>query len=98
VQAAGLARVRHGALRPEEITGALCQRLSMGALPDAELMVRSSGEYRISNFLLWHGAYAELFFTTRLWPDFTVADFEEALAFFASRERRFGRVPAQRAS
>ena len=70
----------------------------MGALPDAELMVRSSGEYRISNFLLWHGAYAELFFTTRLWPDFTVADFEEALAFFASRERRFGRVPAQRAS
>jgi undecaprenyl diphosphate synthase len=88
-----------GALRPEEISEQrFATATSLGALPDAELMIRTGGEQRLSNFLLWHCAYAELYFTPRLWPDFGVADFEEALAFFASRERRFGQVPAQRAS
>jgi undecaprenyl diphosphate synthase len=88
-----------GALRPEEITEQrFAAATSLGALPDAELLIRTGGEQRLSNFLLWHCAYAELYFTPRLWPDFGVADFEEALAFFASRERRFGQVPAQRAS
>jgi undecaprenyl diphosphate synthase len=88
-----------GALRPEEITEQrFAAATSLGAVPDAELMIRTGGEQRLSNFLLWHCAYAELYFTPRLWPDFCVADFEEALAFFASRERRFGQVPAQRAS
>ena len=88
-----------GALRPEEITEArFAAATSLGTLPDAELLIRTGGEQRLSNFLLWHCAYAELFFTPRLWPDFGIADFEEALAFFASRERRFGQVPAQRAS
>lgn len=88
-----------GAMRPEEITEErFAKALSLGTLPDAELLIRTGGEQRLSNFLLWHCAYAELFFTPRLWPDFGVTDFEEALAFFASRERRFGQVPGQRAS
>ncbi|HEY1491408.1 MAG TPA: polyprenyl diphosphate synthase [Steroidobacteraceae bacterium] len=88
-----------GALRPEEITEArFAAATSLGALPDAELLIRTGGEQRLSNFLLWHCAYAELYFTPALWPDFGVAHLEEALAFFASRERRFGQVPAQRAS
>jgi undecaprenyl diphosphate synthase len=88
-----------GALRPEEITEArFAAATSLGALPDAELLIRTGGEQRLSNFLLWHCAYAELYFTPALWPDFGVADLEAALAFFASRERRFGQVAAQRAS
>ncbi len=88
-----------GALRPEEITEArFAAATSLGTLPDAELLIRTGGEQRLSNFLLWHCAYAELHFTPTLWPDFGIADFEAALEFFASRERRFGQVPAQRAS
>jgi undecaprenyl diphosphate synthase len=80
-----------GAMRPEEITESrFAEALALGDLPDADLVIRTGGEQRISNFLLWNAAYAELFFTTRLWPDFSVADLEEALAFFAARERRFG--------
>ncbi len=88
-----------GALRAEDITEErFASATSLGGLPDAELLIRTGGEQRMSNFLLWHAAYAELYFTPRLWPEFALADFEEALAFFASRERRFGQVPAQRAS
>jgi undecaprenyl diphosphate synthase len=88
-----------GALRADEITEErFAAATSLGGLPDAELLIRTGGEQRLSNFLLWHAAYAELFFTPRLWPEFGLADFEEALAFFAGRERRFGQVPAQRAS
>ena len=54
----------------------------------------TGGEHRISNFLLWQLAYAELYFTERLWPDFTARDLDDALSFFASRERRFGQRPA----
>jgi undecaprenyl diphosphate synthase len=63
-----------------------------------DLLIRTGGEQRLSNFLLWDAAYAELYFTPRLWPEFSVSDLEEALRFFASRERRFGRIAAQRAS
>ncbi len=74
----------------------------LAGVPDADLMIRTGGEQRISNFLLWHGAYAELFFSPVLWPEFGVAEFEAALGFFAGRERRFGltqdQLPAQAAA
>ncbi|HLY53059.1 MAG TPA: polyprenyl diphosphate synthase [Steroidobacteraceae bacterium] len=83
-----------GALQPEEIgEERFALALSLGSLPDVDLHIRTGGEQRISNFLLWHLAYAELYFTQRLWPDFSVSDLEEALEFFATRERRFGQRP-----
>ena len=88
-----------GALRPEEISEArLGAVLQLAGLPEADLLIRTGGEQRLSNFLLWDLAYAELYFTPCLWPDFQAADFERALEFFAGRERRFGQTPAQRAS
>ena len=66
-------------------------------VPDVDLLIRTGGEQRLSDFLLWECAYAELLFTPRLWPDFSAADFDHALADFAGRERRFGRVPALQA-
>jgi undecaprenyl diphosphate synthase len=88
-----------GALRPEEISEeALAARLALAGLPEADLLIRTGGEQRISNFLLWDLAYAELYFSTRLWPDFALSDLEEALAYFAGRERRFGRIAAQRSA
>jgi undecaprenyl diphosphate synthase len=98
VQAArALARdCARGALSADEISEERFARaLSLGALPDADLVIRTGGEQRISNFLLWNLAYAELYFTPRLWPDFSRADFEAALEFFAQRERRFGQTSAQ---
>jgi undecaprenyl diphosphate synthase len=65
----------------------------LGDAPDVDLLVRTGGEQRLSDFLLWECAYAELLFTSRMWPDFGRADLEEAVAEFYSRERRFGRVP-----
>jgi undecaprenyl diphosphate synthase len=59
-------------------------------LPDPDLLIRTSGEQRISNFLLWQCAYAELVFTPTLWPDFGRADLEQAIADFGGRERRYG--------
>ncbi len=80
-----------GALRPEELDEArFAAALSLASLPEADLLIRTGGEYRISNFLLWDLAYAELYFSARLWPDFAVGDLEDALEFFAHRERRFG--------
>lgn len=64
--------------------------LALAGLPDPDLFIRTGGEQRISNFLLWNLAYTELYFTDRLWPDFDVAAFEAALAHFAARQRRFG--------
>jgi undecaprenyl diphosphate synthase len=88
-----------GALRPEEITeAAFAARLALAGLPDPDLHIRTGGEHRISNFLLWQLAYAELYFTERLWPEFSPADLGAALGFFASRERRFGQRPAAAAS
>jgi len=88
-----------GALRPEELTEErFAQALALAGLPAADLLIRTGGERRISNFLLWDIAYAELYFTDRLWPDFTLDDLADALAFFAGRERRYGETPAQRAA
>ncbi len=64
--------------------------LALGDAPDPDLLIRTGGEQRISNFLLWNLAYAELWFTECLWPDFDAQEFDEALAFYASRQRRYG--------
>jgi undecaprenyl diphosphate synthase len=69
--------------------------LSTGGIPDPELLIRTSGELRISNFLLWQLAYAELYFTTKLWPDFGKEDFYDAISDFQKRERRFGKTSEQ---
>ena len=66
--------------------------LESAFMPDPDLIIRTSGESRLSNFMLWQAAYAELYITQTLWPDFTEADFRQALAMFSGRERRFGRV------
>ena len=65
----------------------------LGDAPDVDLLIRTGGEQRLSDFLLWESAYAELVFTKRMWPDFGRADLEEAVAEYYSRERRFGRIP-----
>ena len=65
------------------------------AVPDVDLLIRTGGECRISNFLLWQSAYAEIYFTERLWPDFAAGDLEDALAWYVRRERRFGRTSEQ---
>ena len=66
--------------------------LYTGDLPDPDLLIRTGGEMRISNFLLWQSAYAELYFTDTLWPEFKPAELDKAIAWFASRKRRFGRA------
>lgn len=78
---------------PEDIE--LKPYLSMAYAPDPDLIVRTGGEQRISNFLLWQGAYAELYFTETLWPDFDAQEMDKALAWFGQRERRFGQAGAQ---
>jgi undecaprenyl diphosphate synthase len=64
-------------------------------IPDPELLIRTSGEYRISNFLLWQIAYGELYFTEVLWPDFTKEELYKAIINYQSRERRFGKTSEQ---
>jgi undecaprenyl diphosphate synthase len=73
----------------------ISDRLSLGGLPDPDLLIRTGGEYRISNFLLWNLAYSELYFTAGLWPDFDERELERALDFYRDRQRRFGRTPEQ---
>lgn len=73
-----------------EISAGIQQRLCLAALPEPDLLIRTSGEKRISNFYLWQLAYTEFYFTDVLWPDFTAEEFDRALVFYASRERRFG--------
>jgi len=86
-----------GEIDPETITpDMLGGSMQSAGIPDADLVIRSGGERRLSNFLLWQAAYAELVFVDKLWPDFGAADLEAALAEFARRERRFGGVPADR--
>lgn len=85
--------VASGALLPEAIDeGLFAGRLFTADLPDPDLIIRTSGEQRISNFLLWQAAYAELVFVDTLWPDFGHAELESALAEFRRRERRYGAV------
>ncbi len=69
--------------------------LTTGDIPDPELLIRTSGEYRVSNFLLWQIAYTELYFTKALWPDFSKEEFYKAIVDYQNRERRFGRTSAQ---
>jgi len=73
----------------------LVQQLSMAEAPEPDLFIRTGGEQRISNFLLWQLAYTELYFTDALWPDFNAAALDEAIASYRSRERRFGRTSEQ---
>ncbi len=73
----------------------ISENLTTAAIPDPELMIRTSGEFRISNFLLWQLAYSELYFTDKLWPEFGKQDFFEALLDYQSRERRFGKTSEQ---
>jgi len=83
--------VQEGRLTLEDIgEKTVTDHLYTAGQPDVDLMIRTSGEMRLSNFLLWQCAYAEFLFPTVLWPDFTVADYDEALAAFGGRERRFG--------
>ncbi len=90
------ARCERGELRSGELTEAhFASELALAGLPDPDLYIRTGGEQRISNFLLWNLAYAELYFTDTLWPDFSAADFELALQHYASRQRRFGLTGAQ---
>jgi len=74
---------------------AIADELALAAIPDPDLLIRTGGEQRISNFLLWNLAYAELWFCDTLWPDFDEDDFDAALAFFANRERRYGHTGDQ---
>jgi undecaprenyl diphosphate synthase len=88
--------VRAGRLDPEAIGEAhIARGLALGGAPDPDLLIRTGGELRISNFLLWNLAYSELYFTDVLFPDFSAADLDAALDFYARRERRFGRTSAQ---
>ena len=90
-------QVRDGTLRPEDITEASFRPLIPSvSLGDPDLLIRTGGELRISNFLLWGAAYAELHFTRCLWPDFTADDLYEAVASYQGRQRRFGLVPFER--
>lgn len=89
-------KVRDGKLKPEDITEELISaHLNTSGIPDPELMIRTSGEYRISNYLLWQIAYAELYFTPKLWPDFRRQDLFEAVIDYQKRERRFGLISEQ---
>lgn len=84
-----------GRLAAEDVSESLLRsRLALADEPDVDLFIRTGGEFRVSNFLLWHLAYAELYFTDCLWPDFDAAQLDAALQWFAGRQRRFGRVPA----
>jgi undecaprenyl diphosphate synthase len=74
---------------------ALDKAMALAHVPDPDLLIRTGGELRISNFLLWQTAYTELHFTDKLWPDFDVAALDEAIAVFSSRERRFGKTSEQ---
>jgi undecaprenyl diphosphate synthase len=85
-----------GALRAADIgEEQVAQSLALAGQPDPDLFIRTGGERRISNFLLWNLAYTELHFTDCLWPDFDAGELDAALAFFAARERRFGRTSEQ---
>ena len=89
-------KVKNGELNPEDISEKLvCDNLATSYMPDPELLIRTSGEIRISNFLLWQLAYSELYFTPKYWPDFSKEDLYEAIIDYQSRERRFGKTSEQ---
>lgn len=89
-------KVATGQLQAEQVDEkALQQHISLADLPSVDLLIRTGGDYRLSNFLLWQAAYAELYFTETLWPDFTATELDHAFNIFAKRERRFGRTTEQ---
>jgi undecaprenyl diphosphate synthase len=89
-------RIISAAMKPDEITEqVISKHLYTVGQPDPDLIIRTSGEYRISNFMAWQGAYSEWYFTPALWPDFDEDELRRALVFFSSRERRFGLVSEQ---
>jgi len=89
-------KVQDGDLRVEDINEqTFSNALTTNGIPDPDLLIRTSGELRISNFLLWQLAYTELYFTPCLWPDFTVDEFRRAIADYQHRERRFGKTSEQ---
>ena len=90
------AQAASGAIRAADIDeGMLAGELQLAGLPDPDLFIRTGGDHRVSNFLLWNIAYAELYFTDLLWPDFDEAELQRAIEDFAGRERRFGLTGAQ---
>lgn len=89
-------KIESGKLQTRELTMELIEEhLQTSGIPDPELLIRTSGEYRISNFLLWQIAYAELYFTDTLWPDFSKEDLYQAICNYQRRERRFGKISEQ---
>jgi undecaprenyl diphosphate synthase len=89
-------KVKKGQLEPDAITQDVFRRhLATKDIPDPDLLVRTSGEMRVSNFFLWQLAYTEIYVTETLWPDFREREFEQALGSFEQRQRRFGRTPTQ---
>ena len=87
---------QQGTLSPDDITDAvLSQHLATAAMPDPDLLIRTGGDLRISNYLLWQIAYSELYFTDKYWPDFTKQDFVDAIIDFQQRERRYGKTSEQ---
>ncbi|HRO66456.1 MAG TPA: isoprenyl transferase [Pseudobdellovibrionaceae bacterium] len=89
------ADVKAGRLNPDDITESDIQsKLWTGAAPDPDFVIRTSGEQRLSNFLLWQSAYAEFYFTEILWPDFSLTHLHDAIHNYQTRSRRFGRVEA----
>ena len=89
-------KVARGELAPADIDeAALAAEMQLAGVPDADLLIRTGGEHRISNFLLWNLAYAELWFTDVLWPEFSKELFDEALDWFARKQRRYGHTGEQ---
>ncbi|MFB6349026.1 polyprenyl diphosphate synthase [Moraxella sp. ZJ142] len=88
--------VEQGKICADDIDdNAVAKWLQLSDLPEVDMLIRTGGEYRISNFLLWQAAYAELFFTPTLWPEFGSDELDEMIAIFANRERRFGKTSEQ---
>lgn len=89
-------KVRKGELAPDEIDETtISAHMTTAGIPDPDLLIRTSGEYRISNFLLWQLAYSELYFTDCYWPEFSREEFYKALVDYSQRERRFGKTSEQ---
>jgi undecaprenyl diphosphate synthase len=89
-------RIENGEITAEQVDeGSVSEQLSLHGQPDPDLFIRTGGEQRISNFLIWQSAYAELYFTDKLWPDFSDEDLDLALEWYAGRERRYGKTGEQ---
>jgi undecaprenyl diphosphate synthase len=90
------AKVKKGLISPSDIDEKLINsHLYTCFMPEVDLLIRTSGEFRLSNFMLWQCAYAELYFTDTFWPDFDTQELDKALASYQKRERRFGKTTEQ---